>query len=102
MASEKSRQVLDRIAASANEDQKQALVQWSDELLTIKQSNASLAKKVAASISATAKFSTLKPLFALIGKELTPRELSTLSEDLLSIYNSNSPQIGRASCRERV
>ncbi|KAA2283704.1 hypothetical protein [Arenimonas fontis] len=95
MASEKSRQVLDRIAASANEDQKQALVQWSDELLTIKQSNASLAKKVAASISATAKFSTLKPLFALIGKELTPRELSTLSEDLLSIYNSNSPRIAK-------
>ncbi|MDR1995313.1 hypothetical protein [Azonexus sp.] len=95
MASEKSRQVLDHIAASASEEQKQALVQWADTLLTIKESNTSLAKKVAKSISATANFSTIKPLFLLIGKELTPRELSTLSEDLLSTYNSSLPGIAK-------
>lgn len=95
MTSEKSRQVLDRIAASANEEQKQSLVQWADALLTIKESKAPLAKKAADSIFATANFSTIKPLFVLIGKELTPRELSALSEGLLSIYNSNLPGIGK-------
>jgi hypothetical protein len=95
MANEKSRQVLDRIAASANEEQKQALVQWADTLLTIKESNASLAKKLAESISATANLSTIKPLVVLIGKELTPRELSTLSDDLLSTYNSKLPGIAK-------
>lgn len=95
MANEKSRQVLDRIAASANEEQKQALVQWADTLLTIKESNASLAKKLTKSITATANFSTIKPLIVLIGKELTPRELSTLSEDLISTYNSESPGIAK-------
>jgi hypothetical protein len=95
MASEKSRQILDRIAVAANEEQKQALVQWADALLTIKESNASLAKKLAESISATANFSTIKPLIVLIGKELTPRELSTLSGDLLSAYNSKLPNIAK-------
>lgn len=93
MTNEKSRQVLDRIAASASDEQKQALVSWADSLLTIKESSAPLAKKVVESISATAKFSTLKPIFTLIGKELTPRELSALSEDLLDTYNSNSSGI---------
>ena len=95
MASEKSRQVLDRIAASADDKQKQALVQWADTLLTIKESNASLAKKLARSISATANFSTIKPLILLIGRELTPRELSNLSEDLLSTYNSKLPSTAK-------
>jgi hypothetical protein len=95
MASEKSRQVLDRIAVSANEEQKQTLVQWADALLTIKESNASLAKKLAESISATANFSTIKPLIVLISKELTPRELSTLSDDLVSTYNSKLPNIAK-------
>ena len=88
MTIEKSRQVLDRIAASASDEQKQALVQWADALLTIKESKTPLVKKVAESISATANFSTIKPLFVLISKELTPRELSTLSQDLLNTYNS--------------
>ncbi len=96
MVNEKSRQVLDRIATSANEEQKQALAQWAHTLLTIKESNASLAKKLAQSISATANFSTIKPLVALIGKELTPRELSTLSNDLLSTYNSKLPSIAKS------
>lgn len=95
MASEKSRQVLDRIAASANEEQKQVLVQWADALLTIKESNASAAKKLAESISTTANVSTIKPLIALIGKELTPRELSVLSDDLVSTYNSKLPNIAK-------
>lgn len=95
MASEKSRQVLDRIAASANEEQKQVLVQWADALLTIKESNASAAKKLAESISTTANVSTIKPLIALIGKELTPRELSALSDDLVSTYNSKLPNIAK-------
>ena len=86
MTIEKSRQVLDRIAASASDEQKQALVQWADALLTIKESKTPLVKKVAESISATANFSTIKPLFVLISKELTPRELSTLSQDLLNTY----------------
>ncbi len=89
MASEKSQQVLERIAASASEEQKQALVRWADTLLTIKESSAPLPKKIADSVSATANFSTIKPIFALIGKELTPRELSALSEDLLTTYHSN-------------
>ena len=95
MASEKSRQVLDRIAASANEEQKQVLVQWADALLTIKESNASAAKKLAESISTTANVSTIKPLIALIGKELTPRELSALSDDLVNTYNSKLPNIAK-------
>jgi hypothetical protein len=95
MASEKPRQVIDRIAASANEEQKQALVQWADTLLTIKESNNSMVRKAADSISATANFSTIKPLVVLIGKELAPRELSALSEDLLSTYNSNLPSIAK-------
>ena len=89
MTIEKSRQVLDRIAASASDEQKQALVQWADALLTIKESKTPLVKKVAESISATANFSTIKPLFVLISKELTPRELSTLSQDLLNTYHSS-------------
>lgn len=89
MPHEKSRQVLDHIAASATDEQKQALVRWADSLLTIQESNKPLAKKVADSISATADFSTLKPILTFIGKELTPRELSALSDALLSIYGSN-------------
>lgn len=88
MASEKSRQVLDRIADSANDEQKQALVLWADTLLTIKESDISLVKKVTESISATTNFSTIKPLLVLIGKELTPHELSALSQNLLETYNS--------------
>ena len=95
MASEKSRQVLDRIADSANDEQKQALVRWADTLLTIKESDTSLAKKVTESISATANFSTIKPLLVLIGKELTPHELSALSQNLLDTYNSKLTRVAK-------
>src|SRR5690606_3181789 len=95
MASEKSRQVLDRIADSANDEQKQALVRWADTLLTIKESDTSLAKKVTESISATANFSTIKPLLVLIGKELMPHELSALSQNLLDTYNSKLTRVAK-------
>jgi len=95
MASEKSRQVLDRIADSANDEQKQALVRWADTLLTIKESDTSWAKKVTESISATANFSTIKPLLVLIGRELTPHELSALSQNLLDTYNSKLTRVAK-------
>jgi hypothetical protein len=95
MASEKSRQVLDRIAASASDEQKQALTSWADTLLTIKESNHATTKKIFESISATATFSTIKPLIVLIGKELTPQELSLLSEELLITFNSKLSRVAK-------
>jgi len=70
-------------------------VRWADTLLTIKESDTSLAKKVTESISATANFSTIKPLLVLIGKELTPHELSALSQNLLDTYNSKLTRVAK-------
>jgi hypothetical protein len=84
----KSKLVLDRIASSATEDEKKALALWADSLLAIKESKAPTAKKLADALSTTAKFSTIKPLISLIGKELTPRELSELSDNLTTTYKS--------------
>lgn len=85
----KSKAVLDRIAATATEEQKRALVQWADKLLGIKNSGAPTSKKLVDSLAATANVATITPLIALIGKELTPRELSGLSQSLATIYKSN-------------
>lgn len=91
----KSQKVLDRIANSATDAEKKALVNWADMLLTIKSSDVSVITKVKESISATAKFDTIKPIITVIGKELTPRELSGLSENLGLIYGSNSSALSK-------
>jgi|SRR5690606_23115558 len=96
MASSKSNAVLDRIASSATEEEKKALVDWADSLLTIKDSDRSLPVKVKDSIAATTKFETIKPIVTMIGKELTPRALSELSDDLVALYKSDATAISKS------
>ncbi len=91
MASSESKRklLLDRIASTASDAEKKALAEWAESLLAIKNSRASDLRKITDSIAATVEFSTIKPLISLIGRELTPRELSTLLEKLTSIYESD-------------
>ena len=89
MADTKSNAVLDRIAGSATESEKKALVDWADALLTIKASDRSVPVKIKDSISATTKFETIRPIITMVGKELTPRELSKLTDDLALLYRSD-------------
>lgn len=95
MASSKSDVVLDRIARSATEHEKKALADWADALLTIKASDRSLPVKIKDSIAATSKFEAIRPIITMIGKELTPRALSELTNELVALYNSDATAISK-------
>lgn len=87
--------MLDRIASTATDDQKKALVAWADTLLIIKESSDSTAQKISKSFTATLDAKTIKPLVALIGKELTPLELASLSTGLSAIYKSDLSRLAK-------
>ena len=88
MARSKKDEVLDRIASTATEDEKRALAEWSDKVLTIYKSDSTNLTKLKETATTTANFRTIKPIIALIGRELSPRELTELSDKLVNLQQS--------------
>jgi hypothetical protein len=83
------RQLAVRIAESSTTAEKEALRRWIEQLLTVRDADISVVEKAKQAVAITTESTVIVPVVKMISRELTPPQLTLLTQELLVIKDSD-------------
>lgn len=89
MTNQRQRDILDRIATTATDAERTALIAWSDRVLSIYDSDTSKVSKLKEIVAVTARAENIRSFVMVMGKELTPSEVQGLATELSALQREN-------------